>query len=324
MLTADFLPIGSTKSALAPTSLLIVPWRFTFSLMAMVALGLMMTEMPAVTSTTCPENCSTLSPLPYPFGAKPGCGSPGFQLTDCSISMPLWNLTLAGTSHPYYIRSIGANPNHSNPQPGPTPNYGYGDTVVLLLHYTSSPPSLCDFRPTRLGNLTTTNFYAFEDANLTFYQDHYLLLNCTASLSSHPDSGVLSPNSPSCSKYMSYCNFSTSTMCLDYVPDKELQLVALTTAYGCSSLRRYIITDVGAPVSAWVSATQFAWGPALHADRCSSCQSSGGECGYDVQDHSNFQCYCGDGTHAVSCHEGSGRQVNFRQERPHSEMSHAM
>lgn len=175
---------------------------------------------------------------------------------------------------------------------------------------TPAPP-ICEFRPTGLGTFTTTNFFAFKDADLTFYQDHYLLFNCTESLSSRPDSGVLTPSSSSCTKYMSYCSLTSNGTCLDYVPDKELQLVTLTTAYGCSSSRRYIIADVDAPVTTWVSATQFAWGPVQHADSCSSCQGSGGECGYDVQDDSKFRCYCEDGTHDVSCHEGSGKRIGI-------------
>ncbi|MCO5577177.1 hypothetical protein L7F22_031001 [Adiantum nelumboides] len=306
-------------------SLLKLPWRLAFShvsfptrgfnthcTLAMFVLSLLMMAIQIDASTTCSSNCSNVSPLPYPFGAKPGCGSPGFQITDCSGPTPLWNLTLAETPHPYYISSIGPNPNHSNPHQGSIPNYGYGGTVVLLINNSAAYFSpLCEFKPVKVDNFTTSNFYAFEDADLTFYQDHYLLFNCTSTSGSRPHSGVLTPSSGACTKYIDYCNFGTSTNCFDYVPDKELQLSTLTTTLGCSSVRRYIIKDVDAPVPTWVSAAQLAWGPVRHADSCSSCQSSGGDCGYDVQENNRFQCYCEDGAHDVSCHEASGKQIGI-------------
>ncbi|MCO5578702.1 hypothetical protein L7F22_032547 [Adiantum nelumboides] len=283
---------------------------YTHRTLAMVVLSLLMMAIQIDASTTCSSNCSNVSPLPYPFGAKPGCGSPGFLITDCSGPTPLWNLTLAKTPHPYYISSIGPNPNHSNPHQGSIPNYGYGGVVVIFINNSTAYfYPLCEFRPVKLDNFTISNFYAFEDADLTFYQDHYLLFNCTSTSGSRPHSGVLTPSSRACTKYINYCNFGTSTNCFDYVPDKELQLSTLTTTLGCSSVRRYIIKDVDAPIPTWVSAAQFAWGPVRHADSCSSCQSSGGDCGYDVQEDSRFQCYCEDGTHDVSCHEASGKQI---------------
>ncbi|KAH7331339.1 hypothetical protein KP509_20G028000 [Ceratopteris richardii] len=268
-------------------------------------------SMPSDADIYCPSNCSIFSPLPYPFGAKEGCGSRGFRVTNCSTDTPVWNISLAGTYQIYYIKSIGANPNHSNPDAGTVPNYGYGGTAILGINPTG-PPGDCESTSSALNNFSTSNLYAFEDADLTFYQDHYLFLDCLTVTNARPDSGVLTPSSVACGKYMSYCNFSSNnSVCLDYVPDKELPLVAFMSTYSCSSVRSYIIANVDEPVSSWVSAVQVAWAPVEHAESCTKCQKSGGECGYDVQALKSFQCYCLNGNHSVSCDERSDRTVKI-------------
>eukprot|EP00250_Pteridium_aquilinum_P015893 c22824_g2_i1 orf=3-2105(+) len=282
-------------------------------LMAMVVMSLMMIRMPMSTSLTCPSNCSTISPLPYPFGAAPGCGSPGFQLTNCSISAPpLWNLSLDGTLHPYYIKSINSYPNVSNPKTGSVQSYGNGGTVLLYLNPSWDVPATCEMpTPDDLNAFATSDLSPFGDAELTYYQDHYFFLNCTVSPSQIPGSGDLKLNSILCNKYISYCNLPMKGSCFEYIPSQVLQLYPLLDVNKCSHLRRFLIADETAPVSTWVSLTQFAWGPVIHAEDCSSCQSSGGTCGYDTQDDSIFQCYCPDKkTHPINCDDGSAGKGN--------------
>ncbi|MCO5583607.1 hypothetical protein L7F22_037520 [Adiantum nelumboides] len=252
-------------------------------LLALVALSL----ATACASLRCPSSCSFISPVPYPFGAAPGCGLPGFQLSNCSQT-PQWNLLLSETPHIYYVRSIQRLSNSNNQ------SLGYGGYIILSLIPNLNTP-FCEISMPRflLTAFSSSNLYAFESANLTFFEDKYLFFNCTGSALQAPTSGVFKPSSSSCRNFLQHCNYLLMGHCLEYAPYKDLYLPTLLNAYNCSSFRRFIIADDDDPVETWITGTKFAWGPVQDVDSCTRCQRTGGTCGYDIGDNS-FLCYCDD------------------------------
>ncbi|KAI5065624.1 hypothetical protein GOP47_0020319 [Adiantum capillus-veneris] len=277
------------------------------ALKAMVTLIILVRlSLPSSTGLTCPLSCSTISALPYPFGVTPGCGSPGFLL-DCSFSPPQWNITTGGYTASYYIVSITSNPNYSNPHTG---SYGYGGTVLLDTRpKTNYTCQLLEASSSATNNFISSDLYAFQDADLTYYQDSYLFFNCSVTDGMQPPtSGVLTNFSSSCIKYLEFCNFSSTGSCLEYIPDQKLQLSPFESVYGCEFRTRFVIPPGNDNVSTWIPYTQFAWGPVRDADSCSACQSTGGTCGYDTQDK-RFLCYCGNKTNQTDCKSGNMKAI---------------
>ncbi|MCO5564696.1 hypothetical protein L7F22_018363 [Adiantum nelumboides] len=72
------------------------------------------------------------------------------------------------------------------------------------------------------------------------------------------------------------------------------------STYSFSSFRRYVIADDDDPVEKWTVGTQFAWGPVESAQVCSTCQNTGGTCGYDTEDNS-LLFFCGDNAYKSTC-----------------------
>ncbi|KAI5058095.1 hypothetical protein GOP47_0026265 [Adiantum capillus-veneris] len=273
-------------------------WMVSMTTLTFISFAVM-AILPTCTSLfLCPSSCSFISPVPYPFGAAEGCGLPGFQLSNCTTS-PQWNLHLGDTVHTYYIISIFPTPNSSNHSS--VLSYGYGGAVLLSLPTPDTP--LChDTDPLSplISAFSSSNMYAFEGASLSFYQQRYLLFNCSASSLQAPSSGSFTRSSLHCTNYLSRCNLSKTDRCLEYSPDKELYLPTLMSAYGCSSFRRFVIADDDEPVEKWIVGTQFAWGPVDNAEACSACQNTGGTCGYNTEDN-GFLCYCGDNAYSTNC-----------------------
>ncbi|KAH6556740.1 hypothetical protein KP509_1Z159100 [Ceratopteris richardii] len=249
----------------------------------------------ASSSPSCPSSCSFISPVPYPFGAAPGCGAPGFQLSNCS-GTPRWDLVLGVTPHVYYVRSISPLPNSKNQ------SLGFGGSIILAIVPQEGIP-ICQIA-SPLYNITafsTTNLYAFEPANLTFSDDKYLFFNCTKSDGQKPTSGTLTVSSSSCRNFLRYCNYSSAGSCLEYTPFQDLYLPTVLNAYNCSSYRRFIIGNENDPVETWMAGLKLIWGSVKDVDMCTSCQNTEGTCGYNTQDNS-FLCFCGDGaSNSLDC-----------------------
>ncbi|KAH7429623.1 hypothetical protein KP509_09G059200 [Ceratopteris richardii] len=252
MRQAYTLTIWNTVSALIPPLLLIISLGYRC----------------ASQHSPCPSSCSSLAPIPYPFGAAEGCGAPGFLLSNCSALKPQWNLTLGDTMHVYYIERIFSTPNSSNHSS--VLSYGYGGAVLLSLPVSSV--SLCNDRDP-----------------LSF-------------LIGSPQSGNFTRSSKHCADYLKRCELSKIDRCLEYSPDQELYLPALMTSYNCSSFRRFVIDGDDESVDEWTDGTQFAWGVVDYAEQCSACEDSGGICGYELE-NKNFLCHCGSASYVSDCNQ---------------------
>lgn len=268
---------------------------------------------PVVPESECAPSmqlCSNLGAVMYPFGKKGShCGvSPKFQLSNCT------NTTTTPTTA-YWDEFYGS-----------PAVLGYDATGVVNLTWTNSstPISMpaCHVYPREqlplfLPNSTLTgsgiNFQNSADFSAFSLSPNnvFLLFNCTNKVHVNA-SNYVEANSKNCKSFKTQCpNITDDSPCVQFQPQRQLDLQKAMTLSGCSQFQFLLTMDASIPVIEWIPhVVQLSWAPNysnfLLGSSCQVCDKSNGTCGY-AEDGAVFRCFCPNNqSFATNCNDLTG------------------